>query len=132
MRTTALPLAGILALSSVLALSGCASALDALSDRREARYPDAGQFADSGAVPEADALVPDDATSIAVALYTDKSERILTFVSATGPAECVPGPLTGDPTLESSWWPADEPVDGTVCGDWQVFAAATTWYAWIN
>ncbi len=127
-----------LAVASGVGLSGCSAAqglATGFTNNAEERFYDFADYAEN-AVPvfqKAD-WVPTDATTIGVRYFTEKSGATLSFTSPTGVVsdECEPGPLSGAPELESSWWPSAEPVDGIVCGDWQVFGGDGTWYAWID
>ncbi|HEV7948359.1 MAG TPA: hypothetical protein VGP24_01205 [Glaciihabitans sp.] len=116
-------------------LTGCAMANEFGSHEKEQSFatladappPGEGAFAP----PE---FVPADATALRMRITTNGPSHILRF-SSPAPLDaqlCTPGPLTGEPPLDSTWWPIDVPADGTVCDTWQVFDQGGTTYAWTS
>ncbi|MEY2847577.1 MAG: hypothetical protein RI885_242 [Actinomycetota bacterium] len=129
-------LAGGMALG--LALVGCSTAqglATGFATNAEERFYDFDEYhTDAAPVFRTADWVPQDATTIGVRYFFEKDAATMSFSSTAGVTsdECEPGTLSGAPELESSWWPSAEPDQGMVCGQWQVFGADGTWWAWTD
>ncbi|PRY67635.1 hypothetical protein B0I08_106242 [Glaciihabitans tibetensis] len=117
-------------------LSGCALTDEFGSHQKErvfATAADVSSEADPAFVPPS--FVPEDATDLKIRVITNGPGDILRYTSATAIDDeyCAPGTLVGSPLLESTWWPAEVPTEGIVCGSgWQVFDKDGNTYAWAS
>jgi len=119
----------------MLALTGCGVMDGFVENEKEQSFGTWSDAAEDGdhafAPPE---FVPEDATDIRMRMVTDGDGALLRYSSATEPTddECVEGSLSGEPVIDSSWWPQTQPDEGVICGTWRVFEMDGATYAFTG
>ena len=129
------PLAVAAAAVVVAGLTGCGMMNGFVENEKERSFSTWERAAEDGdhdfAPPE---FVPEDATDIRMRMVTGGDGGLLRYSSATGPTddECVEGSLSGEPVIDSSWWPQTQPDEGVICGTWRVFEMDGATYAFTG
>jgi uncharacterized protein YceK len=133
LRTSAL---AVLTLTVFASLSGCAVVAAYTADSPRAVYPtwDAAKHSGDPVVHAAN-FVPHDATDLRVASTEDGRSAVLSFtpsdsIELTG---CSPSPISGHPSVTSTWWPDKESESGWICtSGWHVFEQDGTVFGWVG
>ena len=115
---------------AVAAIAGCAMlGVGNVRERSFEVYQDAPQRGDPAFVPSS--FIPADAENLRIRASADGPDAVVSYESPTDPLgeACQPGSFGDEPQLRADWWPNDMPVEGLICGDWRVFEADGTTYA---
>jgi hypothetical protein len=116
------------ALLVTVALTGCTTIRDSLTNRHELAFDDYTAAADGWeSLPD---WVPTDATDVRVRETTNAPIAIVGISSASDPVDCTEAERKYIPGLGGDWAPTDYPHSVLRCGDYEVMATDTGWFGW--